>query len=161
MAVGKIVSLFFAIHSLCAAPLAEQFKQVGYLEICDKNHGAATFDCLYAIYDELFEFLQTNPVWTKKLYSAKERFIRSKDRNFYSTDFFGLYDESKRNGRSQISFYYSIHFHEFIYSRYPEFSQIPEISRFFEACRAIQQPYGKLFDEAAAELGLESIFSSQ
>jgi len=152
--------LFFTLQSLCAIPLAEQFKRAGYVEFCDKNHGAATFDSLYIYFDEFIEFLQTNPVWAQKLYSAKERFIRSKDRNYYSTDFFGFYDESKREGRSQISFYYSTHFHEFICSRYPEFNRIPEIIRFFQSCLEIQKSYGNIFDEAAAELGLETIFSS-
>jgi hypothetical protein len=153
------IFLLFAVQSLCAIPLAEQFKQTGYLEIFDKEHGAATFDSLYACFDELIEFLQTNPVWAQKLYSAKERFIRSKDRNYYSTDFFGFYDESKREGRGQISFYYSIHFHEFMCSHYPEFNQIPQIIHFFQACLEIQKPYGNLFDQASAELGLETIFS--
>lgn len=153
--------LLFAFQSLYATPLAEQLKQEGYLEICDQKHGTATFDSLYAHFDELIEFLQTNPVWAQKLYSAKERFIRSKERNYYSTDFFGFYDESKREGRSQISFYYSTYFHEFICSRYPEFNRVPEIIRFFEACREIQKSYGSLFDEAAAELGFETIFASK
>src|SRR3984957_4071059 len=154
------IFLLFAFQSLYAIPLAEQFKRTGYVEICDKNHAAATFNSLYAYFDELIKLLQTNPVWAQKLYIAKERFIRSKDRNCYSTDFFGFYDESEREGRSQISFYYSTHFHEFICSHYPEFNAIPEIIRFFEACLEIQKPYGKLFDEAAAELGLKTIFSS-
>lgn len=153
--------LLFALQSLCAIPLAEQFKQRGYVEICNKKHGAATFDSLYVHFDELIEFLQANPVWAQKLYSAKERFIRSKDRNYYSTDFFGFYDESEREGRSQISFYYSTHFHEFICSHYPEFTKILEIINFFEACLEIQRTYGNLFNEAAAELHLETIFSSK
>src|SRR5579872_3663844 len=155
------IFLLFVFQSLCATPLAEQFKRTGYLEICNKKHGTATFDPLYAYFEELIVFLQINPVWAQKLYSAKERFIRSKDRNYYSTDFFGFYDESEREGRRQISFYYSTHFHEFICSRYPEFNQVPEIMRFFEACLEIQKPYGSLFDAAAAELGLEEIFSSK
>jgi hypothetical protein len=150
-----------ALQPLCAASLAEQFKRAGYLEICDERHAAATFDSLYAYFDEFIAFLQKNPAWAQKLYSAKERFIRSKDRDYYSTDFLGLYDESEREGRSQISFYYSSHFHEFICSRYPEFSQVPEIICFFESCLEIQKPCGDLFDEAAAELGLEEIFSSK
>lgn len=154
------IFLLFAFQSVHATPLAEQFKQVGYLEICDTQHGEATFDTLYAYFDELIELLQKNPVWAQKLYSAKERFIRSKERSYYSTDFFGFYDESEREGRNQISFYYSTHFHDFICSHYPEFNQVPAIIRFFEACQEIQKPYGKLFDEAAAELGLETIFSS-
>jgi len=141
-------------------PLAEQFKQTGYREICDKKHGSATFDALYAYFDELIEFLQTNPLWAQKLYAAKERFMRSKDRNYYSTDFFGLYDESKKEGRNQISFYYSIHFHEFICFHYAELNQVSEITQFFDACLEIQKSYTPLFDEAAAELGLETIFAS-
>jgi len=155
------IFLLFAFQSLYATPLAEQFKRAGYVEICDQKHGTATFDVLYAYFDELIEFLQTNPVWAQKIYTAKERFIRSKDRNYYSTDFFGFYDESKRGERSQISFYYSVHFHEFICSHYPEFNQVPEIIRFFEACLEIQKPCENLFDEAAAELGLKTIFSSK
>ncbi len=155
------ISLLFTFPSFCATPLAEQFKRAGYVEICDQKHGTAAFDSLYAYFDELVEFLQTNPAWAQKLYSAKERFIRSKDRAYYSTDFFGFYDESEKEGRRLISFYYSTHFHEFIRSRYPEFNQAPEIIRFFDACLEIQKPYGNLFDETAAELGLETIFSSE
>ncbi len=90
--------IFFlcTFQSLDALSLTEQFTQAGYVEICDKNHGTATYDSLYGYFDELIKFLQTNPVWAQKLYSAKERFIRSKDINYYSTDFFGFYDESKR-----------------------------------------------------------------
>jgi len=165
MIIQKILFLWifflFAYQSLCAIPLAERFKQEGYLEICDKKYGRAKFDSFYAHFDKLIEFLQTNRVWAQKLYSAKERFIRSKDRNYYSTDFFGFYDESERKGRGQISFYYSTHFHEFISSHYPEFNQVPEIIRFFEACLEIQKPYGNLFYESATELGLEKIFSSK
>lgn len=155
------VFLLFSFQSLHATPLAEQFKRAGYVEICDQEHGAANFDSLYASFDKFIELLQTNPVWAHKLYAAKERFIRSKERNYYSTDFFGLYDEPEGVRRSQISFYYSIHFHEFICSHYPEFNQVPEIIGFFEACLEIQKPYGNLFNEAAAELGLETIFSLQ
>ena len=164
MIIQKILFLNFLLcvfQSFCALPLAEQFEQIGYVEMCDKKHGTETFDRLYAYFDELITFLQTNPTWAQKLYNAKERFIRSKDRNYYSTDFFGFYDESKKEGRSQISFYYSIHFHEFICSHYPEFNHVPEIIRFFETCLEIQKPYGTLFNEAATELGLETIFSSK
>lgn len=153
--------LLLAFQSLCAIPFAEQFKRAGYVEICNEKHGTATFDSLYVHFDELIEFLQTNPLWVQKLYCAKERFIRSKERKTYSTDFFGFYDEAQRKGRSQIAFYYSIHFHKFICSHYPEVAQIPEIICFFEACLEIQKPYGNLFNEAAAELGLETILSSE
>lgn len=149
--------LIFAFQPLSAMLLREQFEEVGFLEICDKNHGRITYDSLYADFDELIEFLQTNPYWALKLYSAKERFIRSKDKNYYSTDFFGFYDESEK---SQIAFYYSTHFHEFICSHYPEFIKAPLILRFFETCRKIQKPYGNLFREAAAQLGLEAVFFS-
>ena len=123
MITRRIFFLWFYLflHSLYATPLAEQFKQAGYVEICDEKDGTTTFDSLYIYFDEFIELLQTNPVWAKKLHTAKERFIRSKDRNYYSTDFFGLYDDSKREGRNQIAFYYSIHFHKFICSRYPEY----------------------------------------
>lgn len=153
------ILLLWSFQSLCTIPFAEQFKQVGYAEICNTKHGVEIFDTLYTYFDELIEFLQTHPTWAQKLYIAKERFIRSKDRHYYATDFFGFYDESKREGRSQISFYYSTHFHEFISSHYPEFNQILVITRFLEACREIQQPCAKLFEEAAIELGLETIFS--
>ena len=101
--------LFLFVQSMCTIPLKEQFSQVGYLEMCDKNHGIATYDSLYACFDELIIFLQTHPAWAQKLYIAKERFIRSENRNYYSTDFFGFYDESEREGRNQIFFYYSVH----------------------------------------------------
>lgn len=159
----KIFSLLIlqllAFCSLHATSLATQFKQAGYVEIYNNQQTRARFDSLYEYFDELVNFLQTNPVWAQKLYKAKERFIRSKSRNIYSTDFFGLYDESKREGRGQISFYYSTHFHEFICSFYPEFNQVPQIIRFFEICREIQQPCENLFNKAAVELGLETIFS--
>lgn len=155
------IFFFFALQSLCVMPLAEQFKQTGYLEMCDNTHGMAAFDALYAYFDELIEFFQTHPLWLQKLYGVKERFIRSKDRDYYSTNFFGFYDESAREERSQISFYYSIHFHEFMCSHYPEFNQVPIIIRFFKACCEIQKSYGNLFDQAAAELGLTTIFSSK
>ena len=142
-------------------PLTEQFKQRGYVEICDKKHGAATLNSLYARFDTLIASLQTNPVWAQKLYSAKERFIRSKERNYYSTNFFGFYDESEREGRSQIAFFYAGHFHEFICSHYPEFTKVPEITSFFEACLEIQKTYENLFTTAAAELNQETLFSSK
>lgn len=155
------IFLLSAFQSLGAMPLADQFRQHGYLEICDQEHGTDTYDALYASFDELIAFLHANPSWTQKLYAAKERFIRSKDRNYYSTDFFGFYDESEKQGRCQICFYYSVHFHEFIDLNYPEFNKIPEIKYFFEACRQIQHHYGNVFNEAAAELALETIFLSK
>ena len=158
-----VLASFFSIcasTNLCTQKLAEKFQQTGYVELCDTHHGTATFDVLYARFDDLIEFLQKNTVWAQKLYGAKERFIRSKERNYYSTDVFGFYDESEREGRRQISFYYSEHFHAFICSHYPEFKKVPEIISFFETCRNIQQPYQKIFHETAAELNLETIFSS-
>jgi hypothetical protein len=140
--------------------LAEQFRLNGYSEICDEFHGRDTYDSLYACFDELVEFLRNNPVWAQKLYCAKERFIRTKERQHYSSDFFGLYDELERAGRHQISFYYASHFHDYICNCYPEFNQIPEITRFLEACFVIQKSYGGVFKEAAMELGVESIFTS-
>jgi hypothetical protein len=153
--------LLFEFKPGCATPLVEQFKQVGYLEIYDQKHGTETFNLLYTYFDELIEFFQANPAWVQKLYSVQERFIRSKDRNYYSTDFFGFYDESKIDGRSQIAFYYSTHFHEFICSHYPEFNQVPVIMHFLQMCLEIQKPYGNIFEEVATELGLKTIFSSK
>jgi hypothetical protein len=143
--------LVFALQAFCN--LAEEFKRVGYVEICEQKRD---FDFLYAQFDAFVEFLQDRPVWARKLTSAKERFLRSQGRHYYSTDFFGLYNESK--GRGQISFYYSAHFHEFLCSRYPEFSEVPEIRRFLDACFEMQQPCGELFDQAACEIGLKPVF---
>lgn len=154
------VLLLSALQSVSAMLLLEQFKHVGYVEIYDQCHGAETFEALYTYFDEFISFLQTNPVWPQKLYSVKERFIRSKERDYYSTDIFGLYDESEKKGRNQISFYYCIHFHEFIDSHYKEFNKVPQIIRFFEACREIQKSYVNIFNEAAIQLGLGGIFSS-
>src|ERR1700687_2713869 len=90
------IIFLLSFQTLCAIPLAQQFKQAGYVELYDAHHGSTTFDCLYACFDEFIKFLHTNPVWEQKLYTAKERFIRSKDRNYYATDFFGFYDESEK-----------------------------------------------------------------
>lgn len=153
--------LLLAATCLCDMPLEEQFKKDGYIEIYDESQSATSFDLLYASFDTFIAFLEKNPAWVHKLYAAKERFIRSKEKNYYSTDFFGFYDESKIQGRSQISFYYSTHLHEFICSRYREFNQVPEIIDFFEACLEMQKPYGNLFEKMAARLDLEAIFSSE
>lgn len=153
-----LLSILFAVQSLCAQPLAEKFAEVGYVEIPNQKPVQETFDSLYASFDALCTFLQTNPAWAQKLYIAKERFIRTKGRNFYSTDFFGFYDDAERVGKRQIAFYYATHFHEFIRSNYPELIQAPEIIDFLDACYEIQKPYGDLFNAAAAELELESIF---
>lgn len=153
------IYLLIEFQTLFAIPLEEQFKQKGYLEICDRKHGTETFASLYTCFDDLIEFLQTHPVWSQKLFIAKERFIRSKDKNYYSTDVFGYNNESTRRG--QISFYYSIYLHKFICSHYPEFNQVPEIIRFFQACLEIQDPYRTLFKELAAELGLETFIFSK
>jgi hypothetical protein len=153
--------LLLAMRLLCAIPLTEHLQQAGYVEICEPRHAIEIFESFYTKFDELIEFLQINPLWAQKIYAAKERFIRSKEKNYYSTDFFGFYDESKRGRRSQISFYYSTHFHEFLNSRYPELFQFPEIACFFATCLEIQKPYGELFEKAAVELGLPTVFSSQ
>jgi hypothetical protein len=144
------------VQSVCVVSLREQFKQIGYVELCDREHGASTFDSLYTYFDALIEFFQKYPMWAQKLYNAKERFIRSKERSYYSTDFFGFYDESERTGRSQISFYYSVHFHEFICTYYPEFNQVPEMVHFFEVCLEMHKSYVNLFNEIADELGVEA-----
>ncbi len=155
------VTIFLFTQSICTTLLKEQFNQVGYVEICDNNHGAATYESLYACFDDLITFLQENPAWAQKLYIAKERFIRSEYRNYYSTDFFGFYDESEREERNQISFYYSVYFQDFIFSYYPEFKKIPQIVTFFTSCCAIQQSSRNVFNEAAAQLNLENVFFSK
>lgn len=157
-----IVSIFFvtAFQFLGASQLADQFKQAGYIELCDTQHGAVAYNSLYSYFDDFLAFLQANPASVQKLYIAKERFIRTKDRDFYATDFFGLYDESARIGRHHISFYYSIHFHDFLCSFYPEVCKTPQVMAFLNACREIQKPYGIVFQQAAADLGAPDIFSS-
>ena len=151
--------LLFPFQSVYAISFADQLKDVGYVEFCNNHHGVVAFDSLYQKFDLFIEFLQKNPAWVHKLYAAKERFIRSKNRNYYSTDIFGFYDESEKIGRHQISFYYSTLFHEFICSSYKEFNQVPEIIQFFQACCNIQQPYGNVFDEVAVEVGIANIFN--
>lgn len=153
--------LFLSIQSVCTISLKEQLSQVGYVEICDENHGAAAYDSLYACFDELITFLQVNSTWAQKLYIAKERFIRSENRHYYSTDFFGFYDESEREGRNQISFYYSIHFQDFIFSHYPECKQVPHIVTFFQMCFDLQQSSRNVCNEVTAQLELENIFVSK
>lgn len=155
------LSIFFCTcQSLQAMPLADQLAHTGFIELPNQNHPTETFYSLYRQFDKLIAFLESNPSWAQKLYIAKERFIRSKDRHLYSSDFFGFYDESIRPGRNQLSFYYSIHFHEFLCSHYPEFQQIPEIIRFLDSCYEIQTPCELLFNDAAANLGLTAIFSA-
>ena len=152
--------LFLFTQYICTMSLKEQFNQIGYREMCDENYGITTYDSLYAYFDELITFLQTNPTWARKLYIAKERFIRTENRNYYSTDFFGFYDESEREVRSQISFYYSTHFHDFLFFHYPEFKQVTPMIKFFEVCCAIQQSSRNVFNEAAIELNVQNIFFS-
>jgi hypothetical protein len=149
---------FLASLPLCAAPLAEQFEQHGYAELCDPPHDATTFECLYTAFDELIVYCQTHPALAHKLCAAKERFIRSKAQRRYGTDFFGLYDESQRPIRSQVSFYYSTHFHDFIRTHFPELKKFPALMQFLDLCREIQQPYHELFKSSAAELGLPELW---
>lgn len=157
----------FVIFVICffgflyANPVAEKLKQSGYIEIYDRNHSVETFNLLYDSFDQLIDFLEQNPTWNQKLYIAKERFIRSKDRDYYSTDIFGFYNESGKGKIGQISFYYSSCFHEFVCCYYPEFKQAPEIMNFFQLCLEIEKAYGHLFIDTANELGLSTIFSSR
>ena len=138
--------------------IEEAFKQNGYVEIQDDQNTAKTFDFLYKYFDELIAFLESNPSWKNKLMVAKENFIRSKNQNYYSTDFFGLYNESKIISKSQIAFYYAKHFHEFIYEKYPQIKQIPEFTNFFDLCNQISQSTLDIFNWAANNLGLEDLF---
>lgn len=141
--------------------VAEEFKQNGYVEIYDEHYDQDKFNLLYQHFDDLIELLQTSSALRQKLNYAKERFVRSKNSSYYSTDFFGLYDESKVKDRAQVAFYYATHFHDFICDNYPGLSQIPQLIQFFDSCRAIQKSYGQLFTAKAIELGLDNIFASQ
>lgn len=153
------ISLFF--HTMFAeTSLSQELKQVGYKELYDHHHGTLTYDILYQHFDAFIEFLHNNPTYAQKLSFIKERFIRSKDRDYYSTNFFGFYDESKKNGRHIISFYYSTHFHQFITTYYPQLKNIPTINNFLEYCFTIQQPYQALGTEIATALDIQDIFSS-
>ena len=144
----------FTFGFLSATPLAQQWEEVGYKEILNNTQGEERFNYLYLLFDNFIEFLQNNPEWARKLYIAKERFIRSKDKNHYSTDSFGLYDESEIEQKRQIAFYYSSRFHDFIYFHYREFHEVSEIINFFAACREIERSNQEIFNEAANELSL-------
>jgi hypothetical protein len=154
-----LLILVLTSHFHGTATLAEQFSRKGYSEIRNTTHGTETFDWLYLKFDEMIDFLHAHPNWAHKLYVAKERFIRSSGRDYYSTDMFGFYDESDRKERRQISFYYSLLFHEYLSVHFSAFFTIPEISRFFEACQIIHEPYGKIIEAAAVDLRLEGLFA--
>lgn len=146
----KVLFLIFAFQSLFAGSILYQFKESGFAEIHQETE---SFDSFYASFDTFIDFLQNNPIFAQKLYISKERFIRTKERNSYSTDFFGFFDESKKEGRNQIAFYYSTHFHEFIAS---QFSKIPEIIDFLDACREKQNSYENQVQMITEEMGLET-----
>lgn len=132
-----MIALFLLFFSF-----TELLNQDGYVEICREQY---SFDPLYASFDECIQFLQHNPAWAQRLYSSKERFIRSKERALYSTDFFGYYET-----KQQISFYYSTHFHETL-------TDLPvEISQFLDRCQQLQQTYQQLCMDASKELGIET-----
>lgn len=150
----------FVFTSLQPYSWAEQFKEQGYAEVIDTQHNSGAFDLLYKQFDDFIEFMQEHPKWVEKLYIAKERFLRSKQKNYYMTDVFGWYDESQKIGRSQISFYYSVHFHKSMVTQYPEINKIAQIADFLESCYLIQQSYHPIFNQAATDLGIESIFVS-
>ena len=155
-----IFSVLFSFNYsfLYSITLQEQLEQNGYIEICNNEHGSADFDALYSAFDTWIDFFQENPHLANQLYIAKERFTRSIQRQLYSTDTFGYYDESKREGRRQIAFYYTPHFHDFICIHYPKIVAIPVVAHFLNTCRKIQQPYGDVIYEVASKLDLESIF---
>jgi hypothetical protein len=151
---------FLTSHSyLYPMSYKDQFLRSGYVEICDTKSGITAYEILYEAFDDLINFFQKNPEWAKKLYSVKERFIRSKSRDLYASDFFGFYD-LEMFGRQQICFYYSELFHKFIFDNYPEFKQIPEFSQFLHTCKSIKSTYCSVFKETAHELGIEEVFSS-
>lgn len=149
-----ICSFFVSVQ--CS--FVKDFNDQGYVELADVYNNDLTFSNLYEYFDDFILFLQANPAWVQKLYSAKEKFIRLKIRNYYATDSFGFYDESEDKQRNQISFYYATDFHLFVCSLYPEINDIPELISFFEACFHIQNPYGKLFNQVAENLDIHDLF---
>ena len=156
--VSFLLIIFF--KSISTSSLFEQLQQFGYAELKNDYHGSQSYDDLYKAFDQLIDFFKTNPVWVQKLYCAKERFIRSKDKVLYGTDFLGWYDDSLLSTRHQISFYYSIHFHQFLSENYPDILKQPNIQNFFQKCFEIQRPCNDFFKEVAQQLGLDSIFLS-
>lgn len=164
MMIIKSFSLIFLssfIYTISTtSPIAELIKNHGYAELYDGAHGTQVYDELYSCFDELIAFLHSNPSWAHTLYCARERFIRTTYKNYYSTDFFGFVDESSKKDRSQISFYYATHFDDFMCKHYPECHQVAQINRFFKLCRAIQQPYNEIFRAAAHDLGIKNMFNA-
>lgn len=142
-------------YSLGATSYLEEFKEKGYVEIHDENQ--ISYDSLYFHFDVFAEFLQKNKAFAQKLYVAKERFIRTSSRNLYSTDFFGFYDESEKQGKSQIAFYYCTHFHEFVSLHFKELIKIPEINTFLEECFILQKTYEKQFNEVISQLHFDEL----
>lgn len=160
MIAKKSLLLFLCLfQSISALSRLEQLQQNGYAEVYTSN-SKENFKTLYSYFDDLVEFLQNNPALERKLFCAKERFLRTKDRNLYSSDFFGFYDESKKEGRRQIAFYYSMLFHQFININYPELAQTFELIRFFDACLELVKSSEYEFEETAAEFGID-IFSNE
>lgn len=156
------LAIFFlsTMQAVQGVSMIEQLGQQGYIELYDQKHDAKAFDTLYEYFDEFITFLQAHPKWAHNIYQAKERFIRSKDKDLYSSDICGFYDESKKIKRSQISFYYSTHFHALICSLYPEIYQIPQLISFLQACYAIEQPYEELLHQISIEMGVQDVFIS-
>ncbi len=153
----KLFCIYYilSIHQILPIQtLTEQLQKHGFLEIYTYPIDTTKFQDLYDSFDSCIDFLKKNPIWIKKLSIAKERFIRSYDKNYYSTNTFGLYDESQEHQRGHISFYYAIDFHTFIVSQYPEFNDIPEIMIFLNKCLEIQKPYYDLYRNLADELNL-------
>ncbi len=155
----SLLLFLYPSHLVCEISLLQECKQVGYVEICDTLHTNATFTTLYASFEHCIQFLQAHPVWVQKLYIAKEAFLRSKYKNYYATDIFGWYDESHVQGRRQIAFYYSVHFHQFVIAHCPELRTIPAIIDFFSLCYALQQSYEELSMFVAHGLGIQDLFA--
>lgn len=151
-------SLLIGAFSLfCTEPIEKEFRENGYIEIGVSKPPQTTFDILYSHFNELIIFLQNHPQWAQKLYSAKERFIRSKARQVYGTDFFGYFDESTNERRSQIAFYYACDFHEFLCSYYPDLQKEPPILNFLTSCHdLVQNPSEVIFKALAADFFLTS-----
>lgn len=155
----SLLSCIIYLSYIDSSTIQEDFAKHGYTlqeNPCDSN---ATFERLYAAFDELISFLQTNAPSRHALYRAKEQFIRSREKEIYSTDFFGFYDESSTPQRGQVAFYYSLHFHKFIQCRYPTLYQAAPICHFMELCFQMQQPLGDFFHKVAHLLDEPKLFS--
>jgi hypothetical protein len=156
-----VATLLGVLSLLSREGIEAEFRQTGYIEIGVHKPSKITFETLYADFDTLVETLQTHPQCLQKLYIAKERFIRTKAQRDYGTDFFGFFDESTQQGRSQVAFYYAREFHDFLLQFYPELKQEAPLILFLNDCFAlVQDPAEGILEAVTAQLGLDALFKA-